>query len=143
VRSGWVPSLFRISPITYAFTWPPDSQNRVWVTTLTAVLLIDIPSHRLENHRIFQQLTTHWCPEREEHGYFLTPLFKCSTNPRVATAHRWMMVDVISKLDTPTGSHLSLLARWLCSCLLALDRMFLRQGRQVVLCGRIQGSQTR
>jgi hypothetical protein len=64
---------------------------------------IDLPSCRLENHRIFQQLTTNWCPEREEHGYVLTPLFQCNTNPRVATAHRWMMVDVISKLDKPTG----------------------------------------
>ncbi|KAF8272474.1 hypothetical protein EI94DRAFT_1566136, partial [Lactarius quietus] len=49
------------------------------------------------------QLTTNWCPEREEHGYFLTPLFKCTTNPRVATAHRWTMVDVVSKLDEPTA----------------------------------------
>ncbi|KAH9062748.1 hypothetical protein EDB87DRAFT_259550 [Lactarius vividus] len=56
----------------------------------------------LTNHHVFQQLTTNWCPEREEHGYFLTPLFKCATNPRVATAHRWTMVDVISKLDKPT-----------------------------------------
>ncbi len=64
---------------------------------------IDLPLFRLANHRIFQQLTTNWCPEREEHGYFLTPLFKCSTNPRVVTAHRWTMVDVISKLDKPTG----------------------------------------
>ncbi|KAI0307209.1 hypothetical protein B0F90DRAFT_1622036 [Multifurca ochricompacta] len=57
----------------------------------------------LENYCVFQQLTTNWCPEREEHGYYLTPLFKCSTNPRVATAHRWMMVDVISKLDKPAA----------------------------------------
>ncbi|KAI9448081.1 hypothetical protein H4582DRAFT_1842370 [Lactarius indigo] len=57
----------------------------------------------LTNHHVFQQLTTNWCPEREEHGYFLTPLFKCTTNPRVATAHRWTMVDVISKLDKPTA----------------------------------------
>ncbi|KAI0044136.1 hypothetical protein FA95DRAFT_1597592 [Auriscalpium vulgare] len=56
----------------------------------------------LSNYRIFQQLTTHWCPDREEHGYFLTPLFKCSTNPRVVTAHRWMMIDVIGKMDRPT-----------------------------------------
>ncbi|KAI0268312.1 hypothetical protein BC834DRAFT_686467 [Gloeopeniophorella convolvens] len=59
----------------------------------------------LANHRILQQLTTNWCPDREEHGYFLTPLFKCSTNPRVATAHRWTMVDVISRFDKPTGAH--------------------------------------
>lgn len=64
---------------------------------------------RLANHRIFQQLTTNWCPEREEHGYFLTPLFKCNTNPRVITAHRWTMVDVLSKLNNPTGFYASYL----------------------------------
>ena len=62
---------------------------------------------RLANHRIFQQLTTNWCPEREEHGYFLTPLFKCNTNPRVITAHRWTIVDVLSKLNKPTGFYAS------------------------------------
>src|SRR6266404_5322686 len=66
-------------------------------------LSTDICFCRLANHHVFQQLTTNWCPEREEHGYFLTPLFKCTTNPRVATAHRWIMVDVTSKLDKPTG----------------------------------------
>ncbi|KAI0251360.1 hypothetical protein BJV78DRAFT_1126595, partial [Lactifluus subvellereus] len=57
-------------------------------------------------------LTTNWCPEREEHGYFLTPLFKCSTNPRVATAHRWMMVDVVSKLDKPTECFYNKDGKW-------------------------------
>ncbi|KAI0004967.1 hypothetical protein BJV74DRAFT_316307 [Russula compacta] len=66
----------------------------------------------LANYRIFQQLTTNWCPEREEHGYFLTPLFKCSTNPRVATAHRWMMVDVIPKLQKPTECFYNKDGKW-------------------------------
>ncbi|KAH8999160.1 hypothetical protein EDB92DRAFT_1791181, partial [Lactarius akahatsu] len=57
-------------------------------------------------------LTTNWCPEREEHGYFLTPLFKCTTNPRVATAHRWTMVDVISKLDKPTECFYNKDGKW-------------------------------
>ncbi|KAI9570737.1 hypothetical protein HD554DRAFT_2241937 [Boletus coccyginus] len=46
--------------------------------------------------------TTYWCPDREEHGYFLTPVFKCSTNPRVTTAHRWSTVDVIGRMIKPT-----------------------------------------
>ncbi|KAF7294621.1 hypothetical protein MIND_00998700 [Mycena indigotica] len=56
----------------------------------------------LSNYRVLQELTTSWCPEREEHGYMLTPVFKCSTNPRVATAHRWNMVDVMARMAKPT-----------------------------------------
>ncbi|KAJ7778843.1 hypothetical protein DFH07DRAFT_911209 [Mycena maculata] len=56
----------------------------------------------LSNYRVLQELTTSWCPDREEHGYLLTPLFKCSTNPRVATAHRWNMVDVMARMNKPT-----------------------------------------
>lgn len=57
----------------------------------------------LTNYRVFQETTTSWCPDREEHGYYLTPLFKCSTNPRVATAHRWNAVDVGAELDKSSG----------------------------------------
>ncbi|KAF7295844.1 hypothetical protein HMN09_01127600 [Mycena chlorophos] len=56
----------------------------------------------LSNYRVLQELTTSWCPEREEHGYMLTPLFKCNTNPRVATAHRWTSVDVMARMNKPT-----------------------------------------
>ncbi|GLB35623.1 hypothetical protein LshimejAT787_0211880 [Lyophyllum shimeji] len=56
----------------------------------------------LAHYRIFYASTTHWCPEREEHGYFYAPAYKCSTNPRVATAHRWGAVDVISRMNKPT-----------------------------------------
>ncbi|KAJ7611790.1 hypothetical protein FB45DRAFT_941020 [Roridomyces roridus] len=59
-------------------------------------------THRLSNYRVLQELTTSWCPDREEHGYMLTPLFKCNTNPRVATAHRWTMVDVMQRMNKPT-----------------------------------------
>ncbi|KAJ3720285.1 hypothetical protein DFJ43DRAFT_1095921 [Lentinula guzmanii] len=52
----------------------------------------------LSNYRVLHRLTTSWCPQREEHGYYLTPVFKCTTNPRVATAHRWAATDVISKI---------------------------------------------
>ncbi|KAJ3782603.1 hypothetical protein GGU10DRAFT_407786 [Lentinula aff. detonsa] len=58
----------------------------------------------LSNYRVLHQLTTSWCPQREEHGYYLTPVFKCTTNPRVATAHRWAATDVISKICKPTGA---------------------------------------
>ncbi|KAI0823853.1 hypothetical protein BC628DRAFT_1382104 [Trametes gibbosa] len=54
------------------------------------------------NYRVFQHSTTTWCPEREEHGYYLMPVFKCNTNPRVSTAHRWSVVDLATKLDRPT-----------------------------------------
>ncbi|KAI0027713.1 hypothetical protein K488DRAFT_14588, partial [Vararia minispora EC-137] len=57
----------------------------------------------LSAYEILQEATTHWCPEREEHGYFLTPLFKCITNPRVSTAHCWSMADVTAKMTQPTG----------------------------------------
>ncbi|KAH8100307.1 mitochondrial ribosomal subunit S27-domain-containing protein [Cristinia sonorae] len=53
--------------------------------------------NQLANYRVFQESTTSWCPEREEHGYFLTPAFKCVTNPRVSTAHRWVPVDIVAK----------------------------------------------
>ncbi|EKM81270.1 hypothetical protein AGABI1DRAFT_72163 [Agaricus bisporus var. burnettii JB137-S8] len=58
--------------------------------------------HRLGNYRVLQSLTTKWCPNREEHGYFYSPLFKCSTNPRVTTAHRWQSVDVTARMKHPT-----------------------------------------
>ncbi|KAJ7050902.1 hypothetical protein C8F01DRAFT_674946 [Mycena amicta] len=69
----------------------------------------------LSDYDVLQELTTSWCPEREEHGYTLTPLFKC-TNPRVATAHRWHMVDRQSRRacntdqfphTNPSTSHLN------------------------------------
>ncbi|VDB85179.1 unnamed protein product [Peniophora sp. CBMAI 1063] len=67
--------------------------------------LSDLPtalSASLSNHRILQETTTHWCPEAEEHGYYLSPLFKCSTNNRVATAHNWTRSDVVGSLRNPT-----------------------------------------
>ncbi|KIO05607.1 hypothetical protein M404DRAFT_140722, partial [Pisolithus tinctorius Marx 270] len=56
----------------------------------------------VRNYRILTQATTYWCPDREEHGYFLTPVFKCTTNPRVVTAHRWSPVDVLGHMREPT-----------------------------------------
>ncbi|KAG6915825.1 hypothetical protein DXG01_009658 [Tephrocybe rancida] len=68
-----------------------------FISTLTGTLRTS-----LNQHRLFYATTTMWCPEREEHGYFYTPAFKCSTNPRVATAHRWSSVDVITRMNKPT-----------------------------------------
>ncbi|KAJ3720280.1 hypothetical protein DFJ43DRAFT_1095896 [Lentinula guzmanii] len=37
----------------------------------------------LSNYRVLHQVTTSWCPQREEHGYYLTPVFKCTTDLRL------------------------------------------------------------
>ncbi|KAF9228839.1 hypothetical protein BS17DRAFT_212981 [Gyrodon lividus] len=66
----------------------------------------------LTNYRVLAQITTYWCPEREEHGYSLTPVFKCSTNPRVATAHRWSAVDVIGQMSDPTECFYNKDGKW-------------------------------
>ncbi|KAI6021976.1 hypothetical protein EDC04DRAFT_349063 [Pisolithus marmoratus] len=57
----------------------------------------------LKNYRILMQITTYWCPDREEHGYFLTPVFKCTTNPCIITAHWWSAMDVLGHMQEPTG----------------------------------------
>ncbi|KAE9396761.1 hypothetical protein BT96DRAFT_96421 [Gymnopus androsaceus JB14] len=56
----------------------------------------------LANYRVLHQLTTSWCPQREEHGYYLTPAFKCITDPRATTVHRWAPADLTSKMNKPT-----------------------------------------
>lgn len=61
---------------------------------------------------MFQESTTSWCPEREEHGYFLTPMYKCHTNPRVTTAHQWTAADIDSKLDKPTECFYNKDGKW-------------------------------
>lgn len=55
----------------------------------------------LAGYRILPDATTVWCTEPEEHGYMLTPVFKCKTNPRLATTHRWNETEV---LHNPTNS---------------------------------------
>ncbi|KAJ3001075.1 hypothetical protein NUW54_g6662 [Trametes sanguinea] len=67
---------------------------------------------QIGNYRVFQESTTTWCPEREEHGYYLTPVFKCNTNPRVTTAHRWSAVDLSAKLDKPTECFFNKDGKW-------------------------------
>ncbi|KAG1838959.1 hypothetical protein C8R48DRAFT_782258 [Suillus tomentosus] len=66
----------------------------------------------LSNYRVLGQPTTYWCPEREEHGYLLTPVFKCSANPRVTTAHRWTVADVIGTMDRPTECFYNKDGKW-------------------------------
>ncbi|KAJ3745136.1 hypothetical protein DFH05DRAFT_1396764, partial [Lentinula detonsa] len=87
---------------------PDDALKPIAIPTSYVNLyefLASVPGHflsSLSNYRVLHQLTTSWCPQREEHGYYLTPVFKCTTNPRVATAHRWAATDVISKICKPT-----------------------------------------
>ncbi|KAI6111229.1 hypothetical protein F5141DRAFT_1063552 [Pisolithus sp. B1] len=57
---------------------------------------------RLKNYRVLAQVTTYWCADREEHGCFFTLVFKCTTNPRVVTVHRWLVVDVLGHMREPT-----------------------------------------
>ena len=64
----------------------------------------------LANFRPLYSTTTCWCPDREEHGYMYAPAFKCSTNPRIATAHRWSAADVIGRMNKPIGRPCSFLA---------------------------------
>lgn len=82
----------------------PASSSIVRLLFLLPVPSSDCTYNSLQNYRILQELTTTWCPAREEHGYFLTPVFKCSTNPRVTTAHRWMKVDVLGRMVGGRGS---------------------------------------
>ncbi|KAF9265912.1 hypothetical protein L218DRAFT_1075448 [Marasmius fiardii PR-910] len=58
--------------------------------------------HRLPRYHVLDEMTTYWCPQREEHGYFLTPAFKCTTHPRVNTAHQWSAADVFEGMMKPT-----------------------------------------
>ncbi|KAG5636338.1 hypothetical protein H0H81_008360 [Sphagnurus paluster] len=76
---------------------PPPLTLQEFISTLSGPL-----RSSLTHYRLFYASTTHWCPEREEHGYFYVPVFKCNTNPRVATAHRWSAVDVIARMSKPT-----------------------------------------
>ncbi|OJA19215.1 hypothetical protein AZE42_06773 [Rhizopogon vesiculosus] len=66
----------------------------------------------LSNYRVLGQATTYWCQEREEHGYLLAPVFKCYTNPRVTTAHRWTAVDVIGTMNMPTECFYNKDGKW-------------------------------
>ncbi|KAG6849914.1 hypothetical protein H0H93_003782 [Arthromyces matolae] len=76
---------------------PPSLTIQEFISTLSGALRTS-----LNQYRLFYANTTMWCPEREEHGYFYTPAFKCNTNPRVITAHRWSSVDVIGRMNKPT-----------------------------------------
>ncbi|KAF8638783.1 hypothetical protein AX17_001842 [Amanita inopinata Kibby_2008] len=91
---------------------PPPFTFSEFINSLTGVSVkhlmhfyVELVQHLrsfLPNYRVLHGLTTVWCPEREEHGYFYAPRFKCNTNPRVATAHRWSQADVVSPMSKPT-----------------------------------------
>lgn len=57
------------------------------------------------SYRLLQECTTSWNGEREEHGYFLIPLFNCTTNPRATTVHRWNLTDLGMHLNRTTGMY--------------------------------------
>ncbi|KAG7086389.1 hypothetical protein E1B28_002346 [Marasmius oreades] len=57
---------------------------------------------QLPHYHVLDDLTTYWCPQREEHGYFLTPAYKCTTHFRVSTAHQWSPADLFGTLTKPT-----------------------------------------
>ncbi|KJA19103.1 hypothetical protein HYPSUDRAFT_168524 [Hypholoma sublateritium FD-334 SS-4] len=87
---------------------PPDA-------TLTAIVIpppvtlhefLNMAPSSLKNvlstYRILHNSSTTWCPDREEHGFMYVPMFKCSTNPKIATAHRWSAVDPVGRMAKPT-----------------------------------------
>ncbi|RXW16121.1 hypothetical protein EST38_g9736 [Candolleomyces aberdarensis] len=78
-------------------TLPPQVTLHEFLNSAPASLRTE-----LGNYRVFHSTTTTWCPEREEHGFTYVPMFKCNTNPRALTAHRWNAVDVIGRMSKPT-----------------------------------------
>ncbi|KAJ2929854.1 hypothetical protein H1R20_g7243, partial [Candolleomyces eurysporus] len=78
-------------------TLPPQVTLHEFLNSAPASLRTE-----LGNYRVFHSTTTTWCPEREEHGFMYVPMFKCNTNPRALTAHRWNAVDVIGRMSKPT-----------------------------------------
>ncbi|KIL68470.1 hypothetical protein M378DRAFT_21972 [Amanita muscaria Koide BX008] len=86
---------------------PPPITLSEFINTMSGPLRTS-----LLNYRILHGATTIWCPEREEHGYFYAPRFKCNTNPRVVTANRWSQVDVISPMNKPTECFFSKDGAW-------------------------------
>uniref|UniRef100_A0A0W0G7Y6 DUF6697 domain-containing protein n=2 Tax=Moniliophthora roreri TaxID=221103 RepID=A0A0W0G7Y6_MONRR len=83
---------------------PEDALKPIMIpSSYTLHEFLGLLRNPLSNYRALNELTTSWCPQREEHGYFLTPVFKCSTNPRVTTAHRWSSVDVFECFYNKSG----------------------------------------
>ncbi|EJD06218.1 uncharacterized protein FOMMEDRAFT_153619 [Fomitiporia mediterranea MF3/22] len=75
-------------------------------------VLMPYKQNSLTGYRIFHETTTRWCPEREEHGYFLTPLYKCTTKARVSTAHSWSEVDPRGRMMEPTECFYNRQGKW-------------------------------
>ncbi|TFK65345.1 hypothetical protein BDN72DRAFT_845674 [Pluteus cervinus] len=68
---------------------------------LLGAIPVPYRSH-LARYRILNSATAQWCPEREEHGFFYSPMFKCTTSTRVSTAHCWSNVDPVGRFRRPT-----------------------------------------
>ncbi|KAH6899250.1 hypothetical protein BKA70DRAFT_1115663, partial [Coprinopsis sp. MPI-PUGE-AT-0042] len=82
---------------------PPNyEENAIKVCLLFVLSLLCSRLASLGNYRTLQYGTATWCPEREEHGFMYVPMFKCNTNPRTITAHRWNAVDAIGRMARPT-----------------------------------------
>ncbi|KAF8528183.1 hypothetical protein BU17DRAFT_81421 [Hysterangium stoloniferum] len=56
----------------------------------------------LSGYCVFTELTAMWCPDQEEHGFYLTPLYKCETSSRSNVIHRWGEVEVKVRMAQPT-----------------------------------------
>ncbi|KAL1715725.1 hypothetical protein EV715DRAFT_182154, partial [Schizophyllum commune] len=56
----------------------------------------------LGNFKALYEPTTCWSTGHDEHGYFLAPVFKCSTDQRTITVHRWALTDPMKGLTNPT-----------------------------------------
>ncbi|KAF5349599.1 hypothetical protein D9756_008909 [Leucocoprinus leucothites] len=91
---------------------PPDDTLKPILLLLTYIPH-EFPSstsgilrNSLSNYRVLRSLTKKWCPRREEHSDFYGLVFRCNTNPRVTTAHRWQQVDITARMKQPTDTWL-------------------------------------
>ncbi|KAI6046762.1 hypothetical protein EDC04DRAFT_1248370 [Pisolithus marmoratus] len=92
---------------------------------------------RLKNYRILAQVTCIGA-QIERGGHFITPVFSCTTYPRIITAHRWSVADVLAHMRVPTdmlrGRQMSTF-----HCDAVLCRMLLSHRREMVPRGYIWG----
>ncbi|KAK7690971.1 hypothetical protein QCA50_006074 [Cerrena zonata] len=95
------------SEILLPIVVPPPFTVHDFIGTITGPMKI-----QLANYRVFQEYTTSWCPEREEHGYYLSPVFKCMTNPRTPTAHRWVVADIAAQIAHPMECFYNKEGKW-------------------------------
>ncbi|KAL1706341.1 hypothetical protein EV121DRAFT_201651, partial [Schizophyllum commune] len=85
---------------------PNNMTLQDFVQTLPVVRILNssaiiILTH-LGNFKALYEPTTCWSTGHDEHGYFLAPVFKCSTDQRTITVHRWALTDPMKGLTNPT-----------------------------------------